>query len=476
MPNLFTIALLANAISGAILTTCHSADSDQDGEFFRDQVVPLLFEKCFSCHGGATREGGYSIENTEVLFRAGDSGAMPIDIRNIDASELLIRLKSQDTSARMPLDSEPFDDTEIESVRLWIAAGAKVGENHSSTSLVEIYGRNKVSARAPSHYTNLLAVSSLLLSPDSKELLVGGYSEVLVWNVDRQSLEARLPTRGRFITDMVWAPDGKLVVASGAPGRFGVLEAFKFATRQPIQAFGFSRDVCLSIAASPFRNEVVAGFSDGGVTIFSMDDYKPRVVSIPHSAGVTSVGWSSRDNRIFSSSLDRTAKSFEATGGHVLSAYADHERAVGGVANTQYGPITLDETGTLKLWSDGEEARSIAKFEGLSQRVQGIRVANEAILVGEGERIRRLAIIQDEVDDDKPKDLDKDKSEPEKPKKKKRTRIKEMESLESIPIESVQSITANARGLVAAGLTNGQVVVWRTEESLKVWRTWNARP
>lgn len=187
-------------------------------------------------------------------------------------------------------------------------------------------------------------------------------------------------------------------------------------------------------------------------------------------------GVTSRDNRIFSSSLDRTAKSFEATGGHVLSAYADHERAVGGVANTQYGPITLDETGTLKLWSDGEEARSIAKFEVLSQRVQGIRVANEAILVGDGERIRRLAIFQDEVDDDNPKDLDKDKSEPEKPKKKKRTRIKEMESLESIPIQSVQSFTANARGIVAAGLSNSQVVVWRTEVSPKVWRTWQPRP
>jgi len=463
-----------------MLTPCHSADAEQDGQFFGDRVVPLLFEKCFSCHGGAAREGGYSLETIEALFRPGDSGAMPIDTRNLSASEILIRLGSQDSDTRMPMDSEPFDDTEIESVRSWIAAGAKVGENQSSTLLVEIYGRNKVSARAPSHYSNPLAVSSLLLSPDGQELLVGGYSEVLVWNVDRQSLEARLPTRGRFITDMIWAPDGKLVVASGAPGRFGVLEAFKFATRHPLQTFGFSRDVCLSIAASPFRNEVVAGFSDGGVSIFSMDDYKPRVISIPHSAGVTSVGWSSRDNRIFSSSLDRTAKSFEATGGHVLSAYADHERAVGGVANTQYGPITLDETGTLKLWSDGEEARSLAKFEGLSQRVQGIRLANEAILVGEGNRIRRLAIIQDEVDDDKPKNIDKDKvkdkSESGKPKKKKRTRVKEMESLESIPIHSVQSITADGRGVVAAGLNNGQVVLWRTEESPKVWKTWNARP
>ena len=445
-----------------------------DSLLFRERLVPLLVEKCFCCHGGATVEGGYSVADSRLLFQPGDSGAMPVAFENLDASELLVRITSEDATTRMPLDAETLDAWEIDSVRRWLRSGAKDVASQHPTRLVEIYGQFKTSARAPNHYAKPLPISALLLSPDGKLLLVGGYSEVLVWNVERQSLDFRLPTRGQMITNLKWAPGALLITASGAPGRFGVLEAFDFATRIPLAAFGFSRDVCSSLAASPYRNEIAAGFSDGSVTLFSLDLFQPRVSSIPHAAGVTCVNWSGKDNRILSASLDRTAKSFEATDGQVLFAYSDHERTVGGVVCTQFGTITLDETGTLRLWSEGQEVRSIAKFEGLPQKVQHVEVANGLILVPEAERIRRLIIVQDEVDDEKAND--KDKIEQQKPKKKKRTRIQEKESLQSIPNRNISSFTCNPRGRIAAGLDNGQVVLWRIEESANPWKTWSAQP
>ena len=445
-----------------------------DSRLFSEQVVPLLVEKCFCCHGGATTEGGYSVADTSLLFKPGESGINPVSLDNLNSSELLLRLTSEDATVRMPLDAEPLTTSEIDCVRRWLLSGAKIDASQQPIKLVEIYGQSKTSARAPKHYSKSLPISSLLLSPDGSFLLVAGYSEVLIWSVEQQSLDSRLPTRGRMITDLKWAPGGQLITASGIPGRFGVLEAFDFATKTPIATFGFSRDVCSSVAASPYRNEIAAGFVDGSVTLFSLDEFKPRVSSVPHAAGVTSVHWSSKDNRIFSASLDRTAKSFEAKDGQVLFAYSNHERTVGGVANTQFGPMTLDETGTLRLWSEGEEVRSIAKFEGLPQKVQHVEVANGFVLVPEPERIRRFTIIQDEVDDDKGNE--KDKSEPKKPKKKKRTRIAEDESLQSIPSRNISSITTNSNGLIAAGLDNGQVVIWRIEESAKPWKTWNAYP
>ncbi len=445
-----------------------------ESQLFRERVVPLLMEKCFCCHGGATVEGGFSVADTGLLLKPGDSGAKPISFENPDSSEILLRLTSLDATTRMPLDAEPLDVTEIDTVRRWLRSGSTVVDTEKLDSLIEIYGKSKTSARAPLHYPSPLPISALLLSPDGKMLLAGGYSEVLIWNVERQSLDSRLPTRGRMITDLNWAPGGQLITASGAPGQFGVLEAFDFETRKLIATFGFSRDVCSSVAASPYRNEIVAGFADGSVTLFSLDEFKPRVSSVPHAAGVTSVHWSSKHNRIFSASLDRTAKSFEAKDGQMLFAYSDHERTVGGVMNTQFGPITLDETGILRLWSEGEEVRSIAKFEGLQQRVQHIEVSNGFVFVPDKERIRRLAIIQDEVDDDKVNEND--KSEPKKPKKKKRTRIQERESLQSIPNQSISSVTSNSKGLIAAGLGNGQVVIWRIEESTSPWKSWNVLP
>jgi len=353
-------------------------------------------------------------------------------------------------------------------------SGAKVDDSEQPVSLVEVYGQTKASARAPLHYPKPIPISSLLLSQDGKLLLVGGYSEVLIWKIEQQSLDFRLPTRGRMVTDIKWATGGKLVVASGAPGKFGVLESVDFATRKPIAAFGFSRDVCSNLSPSPYRNEIAAGFADGSVTIFSLETYTPRVASVAHALGVTSVDWSSKNDRIFSASLDRTAKSFEATDGQVLSAYPDHERAVGSVLNTQFGPVTLDETGTLRLWSEGEEVRSIAKLEGFAQRVQHIVGSNGVIFVADKDRIRRLFIVQDEIEEDKAKD--KDKVDQQKSKKKKRTSFKELESLRSIPDQSILSVTSNASGLVAAGLDSGRVMVWHPDTSTNPWKTWLSRP
>lgn len=450
------------------------ADESTDSQIFRNRIVPLLVEKCLVCHGGESTEGGYSIADTGKLFLKGESGSSPVSSLNPETSELLIRVTSEDSTLRMPLDAEPLDASEIADVRRWLASGAKVDEDQRPISLVELYGQTKSSARSPLHYPKSIPIATLLLSHDGKQLLVGGYFEILIWNVERLSLNYRLPTRGRMVTDMKWAPGGMLVVASGAPGKFGVLETMDFASLKPIAAFGFSREVCTSVSPSPYRNEIAAGFADGSVTIFSLETNRPRVASVAHAAGVTSVEWTSKNDRIYSASLDRTAKSYGSTDGQVLSAYSEHERAVGSVVNTQFGPVTLDETGMLRLWSDGEDARSIAKQEGFSQRMQRIVATNGVIFVADKDRIRRLTIVQDEVDDDKAKD--KDKGDQQKPKKKKRTNFKELAFLRSVPDKSILSVNANDNGFVAAGLDSGEVIVWKIEGSTDPWKVWVSKP
>ena len=464
---------LVITVIGTPIALC-LADDSADSQIFRNRIVPLMVEKCFVCHGGESTEAGYSVADTAKLFSKGDSGASPISFLKPESSEILIRITSEDATLRMPLDAEPLDDSEVADVRRWLTTGAKIENNNRPVSLIELYGQTKTSARSPLHYPRPIPISALLLSPDGKQLLVGGYSEILIWNVEHQSLDYRLPTRGRMVSDMKWAPGGKLVVASGAPGRFGVLETIDMASRKSIAAFGFSRELCASVSSSPFRNEVAAGFADGSVTIFSLETQKPRVTSVAHAAGVTSVEWSSKNDRILSSSIDRTAKSYKSTDGQVLSAYSDHERAVGSVANTPFGPVTLDETGTLRLWSEGEETRSVAKQEGFSQRIQRIVAADGIIFVADRDSIRRLTIFQDEVDDDKAKD--KDKGDQQKPKKKKRTSFKELASVQSLPDKRILSVTANGSGFVAAGLDSGEVIVWKIEASPDPWKTWVSRP
>ncbi len=445
-----------------------------DSHLFIDRIVPMLYEKCYSCHGGASKEGGYSLADVEQLFQPGESGASPISVDQPESSEWVVRMLAEDPTVRMPLDSPALDRPSIEAFRRWIASGAKIDESDAKLPLLELYGRTAAGQKAPVVYPSAVRISSMLLDAAGKNLLVAGYSEVLAWNIDEGSIAYRLPTRGRFISDLKWAPGGRIVVASGSPGKFGALEVFDFTSKTRLSAFGFSRDVSTGISASPFRNEVAAGFSDGSVSIFSLESFKPRASSVAHAAGVTSIAWSSRNNRLYSASLDRSGKSYSVDDGRLFLAYSDHERAVGGIVDTQYGPVTLDETGMLRLWSEGEEAKAITKLEGFPQLVQRIHFADGILLVTDFDRIRRISIEQDEVDDDK--QTDKDKGESDKPKKKKRTRFKELAPLQSVPEQRILSLTSNATGGVAAGLSDGRVVFWRGSDLEQPTKVWKAHP
>jgi WD40 repeat protein len=267
-----------------------------------------------------------------------------------------------------------------------------------------------------------------------------------------------------------------LVVASGAPGKFGVLEAFEFAARKQIAAFGFSRDVCTCLAPSPYRNEIAAGFADGTVALHSLDTFQLRIETVPHAAAITSLFWSSKGNRILTSSLDRSAKSFDSKDMLLLLAYGENERAVSGIVDSQYGPVTIDETGVMRAWTEGEEARSSAKKDGLPQKVQPIAFARDVVFVPDNNKVRRLFILQDQVVDEKDKEAKKDNAEKSKPKMKTTTRWKEQAALIATPNRSILSISANAMGSVAAGLDNGAIVIWLDEQTSAPSISWLALP
>ena len=84
--------------------TLVSADENQSPIDFNSQIRPLLSDRCFACHGPDEkhREGGFRLDEKESAFGEADSGEKPIVPGDPDASELLLRLISDDESEQMP--------------------------------------------------------------------------------------------------------------------------------------------------------------------------------------------------------------------------------------------------------------------------------------------------------------------------------------------------------------------------------------
>ncbi|HTU24982.1 MAG TPA: c-type cytochrome domain-containing protein, partial [Pirellulales bacterium] len=92
---------------------------------YRQQIRPILRQRCIACHGALKQEAGLRLDTAELAIQGGDSG--PAIVRgDVAASILVDRISASDAAERMPPEKEgaPLSAEQITLLRSWIAAGA----------------------------------------------------------------------------------------------------------------------------------------------------------------------------------------------------------------------------------------------------------------------------------------------------------------------------------------------------------------
>jgi hypothetical protein len=116
------LALLASGFF--LLPTDSSAKVD-----FRSDILPLLSENCFNCHGpdAGTRKAGLRLDLRDAALLPADSGHAAIVPGDPDRSSLLARLVSRDPDEVMPPpeSKKSLPPEAIETFRKWIEQGAE---------------------------------------------------------------------------------------------------------------------------------------------------------------------------------------------------------------------------------------------------------------------------------------------------------------------------------------------------------------
>ncbi|MAQ91550.1 MAG: hypothetical protein CMM03_16970 [Rhodopirellula sp.] len=116
---------------------------------FRKEVLPILAENCFQCHGPDenTREADLRLDNSEDAFKLrGDYQV--INPGHVSESELIRRIVTKDESVKMPpadFDKHLTND-QIATLKNWIANGAAY-EQHWSFTRIERPGLPQVNKR-----------------------------------------------------------------------------------------------------------------------------------------------------------------------------------------------------------------------------------------------------------------------------------------------------------------------------------------
>lgn len=99
------------------------AASAEDKSLFHSDVLPLLRDNCFRCHG-EKEKGGLRLNSREASLKAGASGKVAITPGDVTKSEVIARIRSTDEGQRMPPTGHGLSAKQISTLENWVKSGA----------------------------------------------------------------------------------------------------------------------------------------------------------------------------------------------------------------------------------------------------------------------------------------------------------------------------------------------------------------
>jgi len=273
------------------------ADDAQPVSYYR-QVRPILQRHCSGCHQPSKAGGNLLLIGHAELLKGGESG--PGFVAGKPADSPLVSYISGE-KPQMPLNGEPLKPEQVERITQWIAQGA-VDDTPASA-------RDDITPANPPVYQAPPVITSLAYSPDSQQLAVTGYHEILIHKADGSGLLHRLVGRAPSITSVRYAPNGQFLAATGgAPSLFGELQIWDPAKAELLRAATISFDTLFGVSISDDSQQVAFGSFDNKARVLNVADLKPISQMDAHSDLVFATAFSLKNDHLVSVSRDMSMK------------------------------------------------------------------------------------------------------------------------------------------------------------------------
>ena len=334
---------------------------------FKNEVAPILVERCATCHNAEKKKGAYRVDSFETLMKAGESKQPPIVAGRAGESHLYQLITTADEDERMPAKGERLTALQISLIERWIKEGAKFDAADRSALLVSLVPA-RGHPQAPEKYPRPVPIMALAFGPDGKELAVGGYHEITFWDPSDGKLLGRIGNIAQRTQRLAYSPDGTiLAAASGTPGKVGEVKLLNPVNCTIAAELDRVGDMLFALAFSADGSRIACGGADNAIRIYDVKSRKRESLIEQHADWVLSLAWTADGEHLLSGSRDKSARVLDAKKGTVEHAYLGHEEIVYCVAVSADGKTAYSggKDKKIHLWSvkDGKKSGEITGFE-----------------------------------------------------------------------------------------------------------------
>jgi len=294
---------------------------------YRRDVWPILKRHCRGCHSGGDPQGGLKLDDHAALHKGGDSG--PLLVAGKPDESLLMDMISGE-EPEMPPEQAPLSATKVETLRRWIAAGAKVDSVPAPDALKVVI---------PEAYTFAPAITAVALDRDGSRAAAACRSEVVLVHVDSLAPPQRLPTECGLISHVEFSPDGELLaVAGGSPARYGEVRFYKAGSGKLVSTRRIGHDTLFRGNFAPGGTAIALGGADGAVHIVPVDPQADVRSFDLHSDWVLDAAYTPDGKMLVTGGRDNATKVASVETGELLrSVDSSPEMITSVAANEQFG-------------------------------------------------------------------------------------------------------------------------------------------
>lgn len=346
---------------------------------YEQNVLPLLREKCVTCHNADKSKGGLDMSTYAKLMEGGSSGEV-VKPGDADGSRLLL-LAAQKEEPKMPPNSPPMAKESLELVRAWIANGALENAGSKSTAPVKKAetAAKTTSRRKPDRppmpekalptatlrSPRANAVTAMAASPWAPLIAVAGPQHALLYNSDTLELLGVLPFPHGQINVLKFSRSGEwLLAAGGRGGKSGKAVIYSITTGELVTQIGDELDAITAADLSPDQSELAIGGPNRLVQHYSVSDgAKTRTIK-KHTEWITAIEYSPDGVLLATADRNGGLSLWETSTGQEYQVLAGHRAAITDLtwrddANVL---VSASEEGNVKYWSvdDGKQIRAVA--------------------------------------------------------------------------------------------------------------------